>query len=435
MRLGDQFRTGWRNLRRQKLRSSLTIFAIVIGAVSVTVMLSLVTSAQSFLTTSFEKTGEDRRVIATQATGLDYRESLWRTRASEGGIRLTGAMVAQFAKIPGVVSTTGVVGWGDFKSIEADGKRISLEDTGVNFVAYTPNGTIVREMEAGRALNEKDTQNSVVISTGLANVFGTPGQYDSVLGKKLVLTPWDKMSETKSTVVVVVGVMVSPDGKAIDTTLAAAEKLVPTRQECNYKDKSGNQQCKEVNDLFRNGYGGIYLNVGSKKDIDSVVAEVQKTGVGAAAGKEELATQQKVFTIIGLVLGGIGGIALFVAAIGVINTMVMATLERTREIGIMRAIGATKRSIRRLFTVEAGVLGFLGGVFGVAISLAVALLLNNLINKQLADNGVSVRDVITVPPVLALVVIAVTTGIGMLAGRLPARRAANMDPVEALRYE
>ncbi len=115
--------------------------------------------------------------------------------------------------------------------------------------------------------------------------------------------------------------------------------------------------------------------------------------------------------------------------------MVMATLERTREIGIMRAIGATKRSIRRLFTVEAGVLGFLGGVVGVGLSFAVAVLLNSLINKQLEDNGVSVRDVISVPIGLALIVIAVTTGIGMLAGRLPARRAANMDPVEALRYE
>lgn len=84
---------------------------------------------------------------------------------------------------------------------------------------------------------------------------------------------------------------------------------------------------------------------------------------------------------------------------------------------------------------EAGVLGFLGGVIGVALSFGVAVLLNGLINQQLEESGVSVRNVISVPIGLALVVIAVTTGVGMLAGRLPARRAANMDPVEALRYE
>ena len=77
MKFTDQFRTGWRNLSRQKLRTSLTIFAIVIGAVSVTVMLSLVTSAKGFLMSSAQKTGMDKRVIVTGTAGLDYRESTW----------------------------------------------------------------------------------------------------------------------------------------------------------------------------------------------------------------------------------------------------------------------------------------------------------------------------------------------------------------------
>jgi putative ABC transport system permease protein len=101
----------------------------------------------------------------------------------------------------------------------------------------------------------------------------------------------------------------------------------------------------------------------------------------------------------------------------------------------MRALGATKRTIRRLFTIEAGVLGFLGGSIGVALSFGCTLLLNKVVNRQLSDSGVSARNVIGVPIGLAAVVIGVTTLIGMLAGRLPARRAANLDPVEALRHE
>src|SRR5205807_6323846 len=93
--------------------------------------------------------------------------------------------------------------------------------------------------------------------------------------------------------------------------------------------------------------------------------------------------QLQVFQIVSYVLGGIGGIALAVAAIGVINTMVMAILERTREIGVLRACGATRATIRRLFTIEAGLLGFLGGVFGIVVGFGLTRIANVVINKQL----------------------------------------------------
>ena len=134
-------------------------------------------------------------------------------------------------------------------------------------------------------------------------------------------------------------------------------------------------------------------------------------------------------------LCGLLALSVIISLFGIVNTLVLSITERTREIGIMRAIGATKKTVRRLFRVEAGVLGFMGGLFGVAISFGFAVGLNQVLNKQLADSGITDRNIVSISPQIALIVLLITTLIGMLAGSLPARRAANMDPVEALRYE
>lgn len=431
MKTRDQFRTGLRNLRRQKLRTSLTVFAIVIGAVSVTVMLSIVTSAKGFLTSSFEKTGEDRRVIVTPTADFSYSEARWQTWTDGSGKRIDDATVAAVSAIPGVRAVTPIAGALMFETIRSEGIEASLNNAFA--VAYQPNGAVTREVVAGRGLEAGDDSGGILISRSIAVALGLTD--DDAVGRTLTLVPRKDMGQTMDeSTVTVVGVMFA-DGDAFDLTWNYYRSIEPRWERCEGGGPNTKPDCTFESDLDRNGYPAVWIAASSPNEATSVVAAVKTLGYGAAAGSEELDAQNTAFTILGAVLGGIGGIALFVAAIGVINTMVMATLERTREIGIMRAIGATKRTIRRMFTVEAGVLGFMGGVFGVAASFGVAAILNNLLNQQLADSGITERNVVQVPPHISLSVIAVTTLIGMLAGRLPARRAANLDPVEALRYE
>ena len=139
--------------------------------------------------------------------------------------------------------------------------------------------------------------------------------------------------------------------------------------------------------------------------------------------------------VVGLIIVAIGGIVLFVASLGIINTMIMATYERTREIGILRACGATRKNIRSLFIFEAGILGFLGGIIGLVLSYGLAEIGNTLVNGIASSQGVPITNLISFPLWLIVSVIALTTLIGILAGLIPAIRASHLNPVEALRYE
>ena len=435
MKFKDQFRTGWRNLSRQKLRTSLTIFAIVIGAVSVTVMLSLVTSAQGFLMSSAEKTGMDKRVIVTGTPGLDYRESTWNWPDGSGK-KIDESVLAEVSKLPEVNSATLYASVQALSDFTVNG--VTLPFKNLYTEAYTPNGTVRHILVAGEELSEATNGKGVLVTGGIANDLGFKGREAELVGQEIVLKfrqdlgpPGSGKADEKGTIV---GVVLGENGDGLSFDLDWAVKLDTMTWE-EQSGPNGEMQTRTESNVARNGYNSIWVDLKDKNTAETVVTRIESLGYGAAAGQEEVDAQATAFTIIGAVLGGIGGIALLVAAIGVINTMVMATLERTREIGIMRAIGATKRTVRRLFTVEAGVLGFMGGVFGVAISFGVAVALNQVLNEQLADSGITDRNIVSIPPHIALIVLAATTLIGMLAGRLPARRAANLDPVEALRYE
>lgn len=452
MRFSDQLRTGWRNLTRQKLRSGLTIFAIVIGAVAVTVMLSLVTSAQGFLTDQFTKTGEIKRVIVTTDPSLSYREAQWGGNGGDGTKQLTDETVATVAAVPNVAHASPTFTMQLWSSASVTGgASTDLKNTGT--IGYVPNGALRHDVLAGADLQPSDGTTGIVLAQTLADDLGFKGQYASMIGTSVTFVPrpdakgqpqqkdpnmkMDQVSGAgmEPATFTVSGVVASEDRVTYVTMDEARALSTFTRTRTENRDNREITVTETEDQLAQRGYNSIVVDVNEKRNVDGVVTAIRAKGLGAAAAKEEISNQQTAFTIIGAVLGGLGGIALLVAAIGVINTMVMATLERTREIGIMRAIGATKRTIRRLFTVEAGVLGLLGGVIGVALSFGFTVVLNTIMNEQLKSSGVNARDVVQVPVALALLVIAGTTLIGIVAGGLPARRAANLDPVEALRHE
>lgn len=192
-------------------------------------------------------------------------------------------------------------------------------------------------------------------------------------------------------------------------------------------------------------YDGITVFATSRETVNSVSQAVKDLGFGAGGIGDYLNNLNSFFVTMRLMLGAVGGVALLVAAFGVANTMMMAILERTREIGIMKAIGATDETILTLFLLEAGLVGLAGGVTGVALAHGLANLVNTaLLNTPQSEGGYYFLpfdpnqiggQLLVIPSELTGFAIALATGVGIVAGLYPAWRAAQMPPVLALKHD
>jgi putative ABC transport system permease protein len=182
-------------------------------------------------------------------------------------------------------------------------------------------------------------------------------------------------------------------------------------------------------------YGSVYVRVAKMQDLPAVQAAIDTLGFGVISVADQLDSFKKGFVIFDTLLGAVGTIALVVASLGIINTMVMSILERTREIGIMKAVGADENDIKGIFFVEAGVIGFLGGVFGLGLGWLVTRIANAIANIYIAKQGGGHADLFYIPPWLILGAMGFSILVSLLAGLYPAVRAARVNPVEALRHD
>ena len=193
-------------------------------------------------------------------------------------------------------------------------------------------------------------------------------------------------------------------------------------------------------DLFRIrdgrlGYSAVSVKFGSLRDLQSVKSKVREMGFTTLAPADQFGEITKAFYFMDMILAAVGMIAIVVAALGIVNTMVMSILERFREIGVMKAVGAGDGDIKRIFFFESGAIGLIGGAVGCVLGWATSLLINRIINLYLAGQGMPNIDYFAFPFWIFVGAVAFSLLVSLVSGIYPARRAARVDPVVALRHD
>jgi putative ABC transport system permease protein len=254
---------------------------------------------------------------------------------------------------------------------------------------------------------------------------------ESLVGRQvlLVLTRYDEENNevTRSERLRVAGVF-EPSGGETDFSAYLSQQDV----------EAFNQWASGERRDRREGFQSVAVKVDDRANVQDVIDAVEADGFLTFSAQQALDSINQAFLVIQLILGGIGAVALVVAAIGIANTMTMAIYERTREIGIMKALGATNRDVLKIFLGEAGTIGFLGGLAGVGVGWLIGVVLDLFMRTQLQDpaamneNGAA-EPVIVTPLWLMALALSFATVIGLGSGIYPALRAATLKPLQALR--
>jgi len=415
MKTFDIFRLSLSHVKKSKMRSWLTIIGIVIGVAAVVAIISIGQGMQESVAARLGSLGADLITVTpgfSRASGGGFEG---RSAGSGGSINLTDKDVNVVKQVPGVLYVNGMVSGRSDMILGTDKTSVSI--SGVDTAVWR--SMVTTQLEAGRYLQPGDS-NSIVIGYSLA--------HETFLQPITLNRPVTIGSKTFK----VVGIFVQSGGgfgggsdNAVYMPADYARDVITTN-------------------VPRNTFTSIMVKVAdptlASKIADDIVAKLMPSRHVNPRTRDFTVTafatiQQQITSVvqtISLFLAAIAAVSLLVGAVGIANTMFMSVMERTRQIGLLKALGATDNEVMKLFLIESGLFGFVGGVLGIIFGVLISVIIS-VVGLRAIGPGGTMNAVVT--PGLLIFALAFSVFVGVISGVVPARTAAKMNPVDALRFE
>lgn len=457
MKWKDMIGMSLSNLFKRKVRTLLTVAGVIIGTCAIVVMVSFGIGINESMNTMMEGMG-DLTIVQIN----NYNQTPESTPLDDD-------MIAKIEAIPHVVAVTPVYTL-DWNAVTINSGKYAYQGQiyGVNMKSLADFGYTVQE---GSLPGDDFEENMILFGwSALYNFYNTKKTSNNMIFAQPDATgtiPDPYVDPMKDELELVINEMQGNLDEGTSST-TASKKQKPIELKCIgvmgddwsrnpppgyavFMDvsfaKKLQEQYNKINDVDTTNTKSSYDNVSVKAESVEYVAEVEEAiqalGFADTYSMESIRKplEQQMSTI-QMILGGLGAISLLVAALGITNTMIMSIYERTREIGVMKVLGCVVGNIRTMFLVEAGTIGFMGGILGLAFSYGISFAINSFAAAGnsislggIVGVGVTGSNVSIIPVWLAFGALVFATMIGLISGFYPANRAVKISALTAIKQE
>lgn len=442
MRFSDIIAMSAGNLWKRKVRTILTVLGVMIGTAAIVVMLSLGIGLQSAMMGEIQSQGSMTNI---EVMNYDYGDN-------GNPLLMTDDTMDEFLAMDHVTSVTPMLNTWMTMEQGKYSANVNLYGVSQEYLSQIPLAEGSRIPATGTKKLEFLVGNGVITDFYETATYTYPyyddGELPDVdLMNKTVFSKFDSTwiidsegnpveQPAKRNIFPIVGMV---EGGPDDYNSYSWNVYTDIDSMKKYLQDTYRGQAIPGQPLDKNGnpykficYTEAIVSVDDMKNVEEVQSAISDMGYEAYSEAEWIKSAQQEMLIVEAVLGGIGAISLFVAAIGIANTMMMSIYERTKEIGVMKVLGCSLGNIRAMFLTEAAFIGFIGGIIGLIVSYILSFICNLILPQLVGYEGMNIS---VIPFWLVAVAIVFSTFIGMAAGFFPAQRATKLSPLAAIRTE